>query len=132
MRDEVEGDGVIRIQADEEWIPIKDNSVDIVISNLSLHWVNDLPGSLIQIRRCLKPDGLFLGTIFGETTLAELRDSFTVCEQEREGGVSPHVSPFTRITDAGNLLTRAGFQLPTGSFLSSFFFILYSFDQIFY
>jgi len=103
----------IKIVADEEFIPFKENSLDLVISNMSLHWVNDLPGTFAQIKKVLKEDGLFLASMFGESTLMELRNSFAKTEQEREGGFSPHVSPFAGVSDIGNLLTKAGFSLPT-------------------
>lgn len=98
--------------ADEEALPLADGSLDLVISNLSLHWVNDLPGTLTQIRRTLKPDGLFLATLFGLETLRELRTALLEAETETAGGVTPRVSPFVDVRDAGNLLTRAGFTLP--------------------
>jgi SAM-dependent methyltransferase len=99
--------------ADEEWLPIRPGSLDLVLSNLSLHWVNDLPGALSQIRRALRPDGLFLGCMFGAHTLHELRDCLAETEIELEGGLSPRTSPLADTRDAGNLLTRAGFSLPT-------------------
>ncbi len=98
--------------ADEEYLPIADGVLDLVLSNLSLHWVNDLPGALTQIRRSLKPDGLFLATLFGGETLKELRTALMESESETTGGVSPRVSPFVDVRDAGNLLSRAGFALP--------------------
>jgi len=104
--------GGICFAADEEFLPIKSGSLDLVISNLSLHWANDLPGALIQIRRALKPDGLFLAAMFGERTLFELRESLMAAELEVEMGMSPRVSPFTTVQDAGALLQRAGFALP--------------------
>jgi len=97
---------------DEEWLPFAPASFDLVISNLSLHWVNDLPGTLVQIRRILKPDGLFLATLLGAGTLAELRQSLMEAELAEEGGVSPRVSPFADVKDLGGLLQRAGFALP--------------------
>src|SRR5687767_9310473 len=103
----------IRIVGDEEFVPFKAKSLDLIFSSLSLHWINDLPGTLIQIRHTLKEDGLFLAAMLGENTLIELRNSFFLAEQEREGGLSPHVSPFAGVADMGNLLTRAGFALPT-------------------
>lgn len=102
-----------RVVADEELIPFKEGTFDLVISNLALHWVNDLPGVLAQIRRVLKPDGLFLASMFGEETLWELRNAFLVAEQDRDGGISNHVSPFAGVSDVGDLLTRAKFALPT-------------------
>jgi len=83
-----------------------------VISCLGLHWVNDLPSALRQIRQALKPDGLFLGAFFGGETLNELRIACSIAELEREGGVSPRVSPFAKMRDAGSLLSVAGFALP--------------------
>nr|XP_028950596.1 putative methyltransferase At1g22800, mitochondrial isoform X3 [Malus domestica] len=97
---------------DEEFLPVKESSVDLVLSCLGLHWTNDLPGAMIQCRLALKPDGLFLAAILGGETLKELRIACTVAQMEREGGISPRVSPLAQVRDAGNLLTRAGFTLP--------------------
>src|SRR5581483_11175225 len=85
---------------------------DLAISLFSLQAINDLPGALIQIRRALKPDGLFLGSLFGGATLNELKDSFAAAELEIKGGVSPRISPFGDVRDMGGLLQRAGFALP--------------------
>jgi len=104
---------VEKLVGDLEALPFADESFDLVISNLSLHWANDLLGSMLQIKRLLKPDGAFIASIFGEETLNELRTAFLVAEQEREGGISNHVSPFAAVSDAGNLLSRAQFALPT-------------------
>ena len=101
-----------RLAADEEWLPFAEASLDLVISPLSLHTVNDLPGALAQVRRALKPDGLFLGAMFGLGTLAPLRDAFLAAESALGVGSSPHVAPFTEVRDAGGLLQRAGFALP--------------------
>jgi NADH dehydrogenase [ubiquinone] 1 alpha subcomplex assembly factor 5 len=98
--------------ADEEMLPIAPASCDLVLSNLSLHWVNDLPGALLQIRQSLKPDGLFLGAMLGGDTLPELRASLAEAEMAVEGGLSPRVSPFADVRDLGGLLQRAGFALP--------------------
>ena len=87
-------------------------SVDLAISLFSLQAINDLPGALVQIRRALKPDGLFLGALFGGATLQELRDSFAHAESETLDGISPRVSPFGDVRDMGGLLQRAGFALP--------------------
>eukprot|EP01104_Vermistella_antarctica_P021217 TRINITY_DN9434_c0_g1_i1.p1 TRINITY_DN9434_c0_g1~~TRINITY_DN9434_c0_g1_i1.p1 ORF type:complete len:462 (-),score=78.75 TRINITY_DN9434_c0_g1_i1:425-1810(-) len=103
----------VRILGDEEWIPVPDKSVDLIVANLSLHWVNDLPNVFKQVKRALKPDGLFLAAVFSEKTLNELRESFLLAEEERDGGVSVHVSPFMTIGDGGNLLTQSGFTLTT-------------------
>ena len=100
------------LAADEEYLPFHEGAFDLVVGNLSLHWVNDLPGALIQIRRVLKPDGLFLGAMLGEGTLAELRESLMAAEIEIAGGVSPRLSPFADLRDAAGLLQRAGFALP--------------------
>ncbi len=101
-----------RVAADEELLPFAAESFDLVASVLSLHWVNDLPGALVQIRRALKPDGLFLAAMLGADTLHELRQAFATAEIAEEGGASPRLSPFADIRDAGALLQRAGFALP--------------------
>jgi SAM-dependent methyltransferase len=85
---------------------------DLVLSRYSFQTVNDLPGALVQIRRVLNPDGLFLGALFGGATLTELRESFAYAESETQGGISPRVSPFADVRDLGGLLQRAGFALP--------------------
>lgn len=100
------------VRCDEEWLPVKDAAFDLVISNLSLHWTNDLPGALIQICRALRPDGLFQGAILGGETLRELRDCLMQAELDISGGVSPRVSPFADVRDLGGLMQRAGFSLP--------------------
>ncbi|XP_041106808.1 arginine-hydroxylase NDUFAF5, mitochondrial isoform X1 [Polyodon spathula] len=102
-----------RVLADEEFLPFKENLFDLVVSSLSLHWINDLPGALRQIHRVLKPDGVFIGAMVGGETLYELRCSLQLAELEREGGFAPHVSPFTAVTDLGNLLGRAQFNMLT-------------------
>jgi len=101
-----------RVVADEEALPFADNTLDLVVSGLSLQAVNDLPGVLMQIRRALKPDGLFLAALLGGDTLAELRQSFATAESELDGGASPRVAPFPDLRDMGALLQRAGFALP--------------------
>jgi SAM-dependent methyltransferase len=98
--------------ADEELLPFKEQCFDAVLSNLALHWVNDLPGALAQIRSSLKPDGLFLATLFGTGTLQELRTALMEAELAETGGASPRVSPFADLRDAAGLLQRAGFALP--------------------
>ena len=100
------------VAADEEWLPFAEESFDLVLSNLSLHWVNDLPGALIQINRALKADGLFLAAMLGGETLRELRDVLALAEVELRDGLSPRVSPFADLRDAGALMQRAGFALP--------------------
>ena len=100
------------VAADEEALPFRDASLDLVVSALALHLVNDLPGTLIQIRRALKPDGLFMAAMLGGETLTELRQAFAEAETEVDGGVSPRVAPFPDLRDLGALLQRAGFALP--------------------
>ena len=100
------------VAADEEALPFADGVLDLVVSALALHHVNDLPGALVQIRRALKPDGLFVAALFGGETLTELRQSFAAAESDIEGGASPRVAPFADLRDLGALLQRAGFALP--------------------
>ena len=111
-----EREGELAIAADEEALPFRDGSLDLVVSALALHFVNDLPGTLVQIRRALKPDGLFLAALLGGETLTELRQAFAAAESETEGGVSPRVAPFADLRDLGALLQRAGFALPVTDF----------------
>ncbi|MBN9550187.1 MAG: methyltransferase domain-containing protein [Alphaproteobacteria bacterium] len=116
---------VVRVEMDEallagrpgllarpEIVPFEEGSLDLVVSLLSLHAVNDIPGMLAQIRRALRPDGLFLGALAGAGTLAELRESLLAAETEIYGGASPRILPFTDVRDAGALLQRAGLALP--------------------
>ena len=98
--------------ADEEALPFAAASFDLVLSNLSLHWVNDLPGCLLQIRRILKPDGLFIASLLGGGSLAELRQSLLQAELAERQGASPRVSPFADLADMAGLMQRAGFALP--------------------
>jgi SAM-dependent methyltransferase len=102
----------LRVQADEERLPFADESLNLVVSLLSLHWTNDLVGALIQIRQALKPDGLFIGALFGGSTLSELRQCLTQAEAELTDGAGLRVSPFADVLDAAALLQRAGFALP--------------------
>lgn len=104
--------GVETVQADPALLPFAPASLDVVISLLALHHVDDLPGTLIQIRRALRPDGMFMACIPGGQTLHELRQAFTEAEIEIEGGMSPRVFPFADVRDLGGLLQRAGFALP--------------------
>lgn len=101
-----------RVAADEELLPFAEGALDLVVSGLSLQLVNDLPGTLAQIRRCLRPDGLLLAAFLGGETLSELRQSWLAAEVELRGGASPRVAPFTDVREAGALLQRAGFALP--------------------
>jgi SAM-dependent methyltransferase len=100
------------VKADEEALPFAEGSLDLIVAALSLQWVNDLPGTLAQIRRALKPDGLFMAALLGGDTLTELRQSFATAEAELEGGVSPRVAPFADVRELGALLQRAGLALP--------------------
>jgi SAM-dependent methyltransferase len=97
---------------DEDLLPFKDASFNLIVSGLALHRVNDLPGSLIQIRRALAPDGLFMAAALGARALIELRQALLEAEGEIEGGASPRVSPFGDVREYGALLQRAGFALP--------------------
>lgn len=102
----------LALVADEEFLPFATGGFDLVASALSLHWVNDLPGALLQVRRALKPDGLFLAALLGGETLAALRAALVQADGETSGGAGPRVSPFADLRDAGALLQRAGFALP--------------------
>jgi SAM-dependent methyltransferase len=96
----------------DEALQLAPQSLDLALSALALHFANDLPGVLTQIRRALRPDGLFLAALLGGDTLTELKQSFTAAEVELEGGLSPRVLPFADLRDLGALLQRAGFALP--------------------
>ncbi len=100
------------VAADEETLPFRQASLDLIVSGLALQFVNDLPGVLVQIRRALKPDGLVLAALLGGDTLTELRQVFAAAESEMESGVSPRVAPFADLRELGALLQRAGFALP--------------------
>ena len=105
-------DDGLRISADEEALPFAEGSLDLVVSALALQFVNDLPGTLIQIRRALKPDGLLLAALIGGDSLTELRSAFAAAESEVESGISPRVAPFADVRELGGLLQRTGFALP--------------------
>ncbi|MGH6834313.1 MAG: methyltransferase domain-containing protein [Methylocella sp.] len=110
---ETPSDGsLMRLLGDEENLPLAPECFDLAVSALSLHKLNDLPGALLQLRRVLKPDGLFLGCLLGGQTLHELRTALAVAETEIYGGISPRVAPFADVRDMGGLLQRAGFALP--------------------
>jgi NADH dehydrogenase [ubiquinone] 1 alpha subcomplex assembly factor 5 len=102
----------LALVAEAEALPIKPGSLDLVLSSLELHWTNDLPGALLQLRQALKPDGLLLASLFGGETLAQLRRALMEAELAEEGGAGPRVSPFADVRDLGQLLQRAGFALP--------------------
>lgn len=101
-----------RLQSSLEALPLEEASLNLVVSALALQWVNDLPGTLIQVRRALKPDGLFLAALLGGETLTELRQAWLAAEIEVAGGASPRVAPFADVRDLGSLVQRAGFALP--------------------
>lgn len=100
------------VVADEEFLPFADGSFDLIVASLSLHWINDLPGALLQLRRALRPDGLLLASVPALGTLADLRAALTEAEAEISGGAAPRVSPFPELRDCAGLLQRAGFTLP--------------------
>src|SRR5947207_14117412 len=105
-------DDDLRIVADAEALPLREESLDLVVSALALQFVNDLPGTFVQVRRALKPDGLFLAALIGGDSLIELRQAFAAAEAELEQGASPHIAPFADVRAIGMLLQRAGFALP--------------------
>jgi NADH dehydrogenase [ubiquinone] 1 alpha subcomplex assembly factor 5 len=104
--------GGLCVAADEEYLPFAAGSFDLVVGSLSLHWINDLPGALLQLRRALRPEGLLLASLPALGTLSELRSALTEAEIEVAGGASPRVSPFPELRDCAHLLQRAGFVLP--------------------
>ncbi|MFC4165959.1 methyltransferase domain-containing protein [Teichococcus aestuarii] len=106
------GAGGLPLAADEEWLPFAPGSFDLVVANLSLHWVNDLPGALLQIRRAMAPDGLFLASLPALGTLQPLREALAAAETALRDGLSPRISPFPELRDGAALLQRAGFALP--------------------
>lgn len=108
----VDLNGGARVVADEEFLPFARASFDLIIASLSLHWINDLPGALLQLRQALRPEGLLLASLPALGTLAELRTALTEAEAEVAGGASPRVSPFPELRDCAHLLQRAGFILP--------------------
>ena len=112
MARQAAGTGWPALVADEEALPFGPQSFDLALSVLNLHWVNDLPGTLLQLRQSLKPDGLFLGALLGGESLHELRVALMEAELELTGGLSPRISPFAEVRDCGSLLQRAGFALP--------------------
>jgi len=105
-------DDDLRIVADAEALPLREESLDLVVSALALQFVNDLPGTFVQVRRALKPDGLFLAALIGGDSLIELRQAFAAAEAELEHGASPRIAPFADVRAIGMLLQRAGFALP--------------------
>ena len=101
-----------RIAADPEALPLGPATIDLAVSALALQWVDDLPGLLAQVRRALRPDGLFLAVMLGGDTLHELRTALAAAEADIRGGASPRVSPFADVRELGTLLQRAGLTLP--------------------
>ena len=108
----VRGAGGPGVAAEAEALPFAPHSFDLVLSSLALHWTNDLPGALLQLRHILKPDGLLLAALWGGETLFELRRALIEAELAGEGGAGPRVSPFADLRDLAGLLQRAGFALP--------------------
>lgn len=106
---QIPGNAII---ADEEFLPFKTSSFNLITSNMNLHWVNDLPGTLLQIRHSLKENGIFIATLPGTATLCELRQALMQAEIELRGGTAPHISPFADVKTMGHLLQRAGFNKP--------------------
>lgn len=104
--------GGLAVAADEEFLPFAPESFDLVVASLSLHWVNDVPGALIQLRQSLRPGGLLLASLPALGTLTELRQALTEAEAALSGGAAPRVSPFADLRDCAALLQRAGFALP--------------------
>ena len=104
--------GGLAVAADEEFCPFAPASFDLIVASLSLHWINDLPGALIQLRHALRPNGLFLASMPALGSLHELRAALTQAELSVLGGVSPRVSPFPDLRDCAALLQRAGFAAP--------------------
>ena len=102
----------VPVIADGEALPVADGRIDLAMSVMSLHWANDIPGTLVQVRRALRPDGLLLAAFLGGDTLTELRESLSAAEIEISGGISPRFIPFADLRDAGGLLQRAGYALP--------------------
>ena len=112
-RDLLDGPGTV---AEGDRLPLEPSSLDLAVSLLSMQELNDIPGFLIQVRRALKPDGLFIGAMAGAGTLTELRDALLAAETQLAGGASPRVLPFADVRDAGALLQRAGFALPVADY----------------
>ena len=108
----VKQSGGIGIVADEEFMPFAQHSFNLIASSMGLQWVNDLPGALIQIRKCLMPGGVFIASMPGIQTLKELRQCLMEAEIEITGGTAPHISPFADVKTLGQLLQRAGFTKP--------------------
>ena len=102
----------IKVLSDMEFLPLAPQRYELITSALSLHFINDLPGLLLQVRQLLKPDGLFIAVFPGGRSFYELRDAFTTAEEELEGGASPRISPYVDVREAGALLQRAGYTLP--------------------
>ena len=100
------------VVAEEENLPLPDSSLDLFVSILTLHGVNDFVGALAQARRALKPDGLFIGAFFAEDTLKSLKTALLGAESETTGGASPRIGPFATVQSIGAALSRAGFALP--------------------
>ena len=103
--------------ADDDTLDLAEGSMDLILHALCLHWANDPVGQMIQARRALRPDGLFLAVLFGGSTLNELRTSLAQAESDLFGGLSARIAPMAEIRDLGALLQRAGFALPVADSL---------------
>ncbi|KAH7710158.1 methyltransferase [Aphelenchoides avenae] len=103
----------LRVVADEELVPFRRSSIDLIVSSLSAHWINDLPRWFRRCREILRPDGCLIGAVFGGDTLYQLRVALQLAEAERLGGMGAHISPFVLPQDIGSLMNRAGFDLIT-------------------
>ncbi|TKR94940.1 hypothetical protein L596_009166 [Steinernema carpocapsae] len=103
----------LRVIADEELVPFRESSIDLIISSLSGHWINDLPGWFSRCLKVLRPDCVMIGAMFAGDTLFELRVALQLAEMERLGGVGAHISPFVQPQDIGSLMNRAGFDMIT-------------------
>lgn len=113
---DISGAWGVDIVADDEFLPFKSNSFDLVVSNLNLHFINQVPQFLLQVKDILKPDGVFIASFFGEENLSQLAHSLYVAENEIYGGVSPRMSPTIDVKTAANLLQKAGFKNPISDF----------------
>lgn len=101
-----------RVQFDDEFLPFAKGQFDLVVSFMEMHYFNDIPGFLQQVKFCLQPDGLFLSVFLGQDTLWQLRQATQAVEEEMYGGISPRVIPMVKLSDAAALMQRAGLSLP--------------------
>lgn len=106
----------LRVHADEELVPFKDQSIDLIVSSLAGHWINDLPGWFKRCHNVLRPDGAMIGAVLAGNTVYQLRVALQLAENERLGGMGIHVSPFVEPQDIGGLMNKAGFDMVTLDF----------------